>query len=294
MKRVIFVIICMVFIFGLRTYAEDVKEASSVNILIASQNSEYKHALVKDIAQRLKSGKYQTKIIDLNKILAENQADYKAVIIINSCWSGKQTRISRKFLNKLTKDEKQKVVVITTAKDIEWKNQVAGIDAVTAASKMNNIDSISKDILKKINAMQGVSKKPNSIALEKQVILGKGASSDTEEVKWLPSKEETEKALKAIEDFLKDQEKHKDCSDFSKEEIKKIIDDFPQYNVQFLGVLVNGQKIIHCNFFMAEGDIFSNWADEYISVFDGGYSFWRIDYDVTTGKCLNFESNGYA
>ena len=71
-----------------------------------------------------------------------------------------QTRITIKYLNKLTEDDKQKVIVLTTTMNPNWKNMLVSVDAITSASKMNYIDSISLEISKKIKKMLSQNKNP--------------------------------------------------------------------------------------------------------------------------------------
>ena len=110
---------------------------------------------------------------------------------------------------------------------------------------------------------------------------------------WVPTQDETRKALIAIGDSLNGPE----LRIFEGQEKRKILRNIKNYRVQFVGTKRQGRKIIWCNFFPAdrgEKDQFENWRREKIEVDDGGFWFWHIDYDPSTGKCENFESNGYA
>lgn len=123
-----------------------------------------------------------------------------------------------------------------------------------------------------------------SIPPENQIIL-KGD--------WTPTPEQTAKALTAIQTFL---EHPKGLSAGQQAEIKKILVNSSRYRVQFKGVLEKNRKIIRCNFFPASGgkDDFLYWKKQVVMVFDGGFWFWQVDYDVRQGECLSFSSNGYA
>lgn len=125
------------------------------------------------------------------------------------------------------------------------------------------------------------------IAQTNQVILSAGS--------WKPSLEETQKALAAIQVFL---DKPSSTNDWTKSEIKKIREHTKKYRVQFMGVVREGRRVIWCNFFPAprkdEKDHFQEWKQQEIMVDDGGFWFWQIDYDPSTGKCSKFTSNGYA
>ena len=112
--------------------------------------------------------------------------------------------------------------------------------------------------------------------------------------KWKPSENDTQKALAAVQAFL---EKPNSTNKWTLGEIKKILAHSKDYRVQFTGVLLNGKKMIRCNFFPTHGiteDQFDYWKQQEVDVCDGGFGFWHAYYDPGTGKCLKFMSNGYA
>lgn len=106
---------------------------------------------------------------------------------------------------------------------------------------------------------------------------------------WLPTKEQTRKSLNAIYKFL---ESPVNVSDWQKAEITKIRKNLSAYNVQFVGIEINGKKRIWCNFF--RGDNFKNWKKQVVHVLDGGFWFWQIEYVLEKDSCISFRSNGYA
>jgi len=107
---------------------------------------------------------------------------------------------------------------------------------------------------------------------------------------WNPTVDEISKALKAAGKFL---ENPKNESEWQKKEIEKILTNSSKYCVQFSCEIVDDKKIIRCNFLPVEKDS-TPWKKGWIEVFDGGFWYWRIDYDVKSGQCMNFSSNGYA
>lgn len=124
-----------------------------------------------------------------------------------------------------------------------------------------------------------------------QVILTKGSKYFHHKVGWIPTKEDTSKALNAIAKFLQNSEEHENYNEYKQSQIKLIREQFLMYHVQFIGIIIDGKKIIHCNFFPND-ESSPYWKDSYVFVFDGGCSYWRIDYGIDAGKCSNFESNG--
>jgi len=45
---------------------------------------------------------------------------------------------------------------------------------------------------------------------------------------------------------------------------------------------------------LCEKDGFQDWKRKTIMVGDGGFWYWQIEYDLITGACPKFISNGYA
>ncbi len=108
--------------------------------------------------------------------------------------------------------------------------------------------------------------------------------------RWTPSAQDVRKALVAIQAFL---ERPTSTNEWTKGEIKKILAHSKEYRVQFIGVVRDGKRLIWCNFFPLR-DGFEYWKREEVRVMDGGFWFWQIEYEPSTGKCLDFISNGYA
>ena len=105
---------------------------------------------------------------------------------------------------------------------------------------------------------------------------------------WNPSVEQTRNAITAIQLFL---EKPNATNDWSQAQIKEISHHTKEYRVQFRGVIHDGRKLVHCNFFPTSIK-FPYWKQEEVSVSDGGYWFWQIDYDPKTHECVNLVVNG--
>jgi hypothetical protein len=58
----------------------------------------------------------------------------------------------RDFLKKLSDADKKKVVVLTTANSGECDLRVAGVDAISAASKHTGIAAVSQAVVDKVHA----------------------------------------------------------------------------------------------------------------------------------------------
>jgi hypothetical protein len=121
---------------------------------------------------------------------------------------------------------------------------------------------------------------------------------------WMPSAEDVRHALARVHAQLQDASTAPDRffasppSDVAGRayvlgEIGKILAVFDDYSVQCVGVVIDGHRRIYCNCFLTpnpSGEPVQDW----ILVADGGYSFWRIQYDCVDDACVGFDSNGYA
>lgn len=81
---------------------------------------------------------------------------------------------------------------------------------------------------------------------------------------------------------------------YMQEQISKIIPEFSTYRRQYTGLMIKGKKKIYCNFFAGEfaEKQAPEWRWDFISVFDGGYRFWNIIYDLESDSCESFHVNG--
>lgn len=126
-----------------------------------------------------------------------------------------------------------------------------------------------------------------------RIILDESCSNIWLDIEWVPSNEQTEKAVTALGQFLNDDEALKKSSERLAGEVLKIREHFGEYRVQFSGVIEDGKKYIHCNFFPAVRS-FPDWEHQYVCVFDSGFWYWNILYDPLTGELSRFQINGYT
>jgi hypothetical protein len=82
-------------------------------------------------------------------------------------------------------------------------------------------------------------------------------------------------------------------------EVGKILDELVTYRRQYIGIVVDGgSRRILVNCFpgpsVDPSDFYAYWRQQPVLVLDGGFRYWRIQYDVDTGQFMEFDSNGYA
>jgi hypothetical protein len=131
------------------------------------------------------------------------------------------------------------------------------------------------------------------IPKENQTILDSACSSVWIDVEWVPTENETVKALEGIGRFFTDGESLGKLETRQRSEAVKIRNHLADYRVQFAGATEDGKNYIHCNFFPAGRSFSSDWKTEYICVFDSGFWYWNALYDPCGGKTVRFQINGY-
>jgi hypothetical protein len=75
--------------------------------------------------------------------------------------------------------------------------------------------------------------------------------------------------------------------------IEEILAHFRDYRRQYAGIVVRGgaRRVLVNSFREDVRGEFPNWNTVWVEVDDGGASFWRIEYDVGSGRFLGFEMN---
>jgi hypothetical protein len=81
--------------------------------------------------------------------------------------------------------------------------------------------------------------------------------------------------------------------EYKKKNLEYVLSHWDHYACQIVGYTEKGKKLVHLNFFPL-GRENENWRRDYLHAYDGGASFWRLDYDPEKQACLNFDVNGPA
>jgi len=122
-------------------------------ILIASRESEFKEKIITTIVENYQGQNVNIKIIGLSDVIAENPADYRAVLLINTCMSWDMDRKVNSFLKKYP--DRDNIIVLTTSGSGEWlpKKKKRRFDAISSASEMTDVDQVAKEITEKIDLL---------------------------------------------------------------------------------------------------------------------------------------------
>ena len=134
---------------------DDAGNAAVINgeVLIAIQKSQFKEKVALKIRNLLREDGHHVKIISLKELSAESASDYRAVVVLNTCWAWRVNSHVRKFLDKTPESEKRKVILFTTANSRNWQPKVSGVEAITSASVMSEAGRIAYNIISSVRIL---------------------------------------------------------------------------------------------------------------------------------------------
>lgn len=147
--------------------AETVEVNSSeldTKVLIATQESEFKNALVSGIIENLKKQPIYIKVIDVSGLAEVKEDRWQAIVIINTCEMYKMQSDVRHYLSQA--EEPDKVVLLTTSGPGDWKPKDSSVDSISSASKMTQVDSLVVHVLDRLNRILGDLSQENLLGQE--------------------------------------------------------------------------------------------------------------------------------
>ena len=137
-------------------YSMDVAESFEVKspelknrVLIATQGSEFKDAVVAGIVDHLKQRLVYIKVIDVAALPKVNEDKWNAVVVIHTWENWKPQADAKDYLERVK--DLSKVIVLTTSGDGDYK--IEGVNAITSASVMIDISARTLDINNRIDSI---------------------------------------------------------------------------------------------------------------------------------------------
>lgn len=117
-------------------------------VLIASQGSEFKNALVDNLKEHPKEKSFYIKVVDVSALGEVNENEWNALVLIHTTQQNRLQPDVKEYLNRAK--NLSKVILVTTSGSGEWQTENYGIDIFTSASRMNELESLVSDILARI------------------------------------------------------------------------------------------------------------------------------------------------
>jgi hypothetical protein len=152
----VFLIILILFlIYVYKNYPRKIepfeinKPELSNRILIASQGSEFKNALLTNLIGKIDNDSTYIKVINVSELNDVQDMDWKNIIIINTCIADKINKTANQFI--LQTNNTNTIIMLITAGDGGWKPINLSVDAISTASRVSYVEELT---LKMVNQLQ--------------------------------------------------------------------------------------------------------------------------------------------
>lgn len=130
----------------------DARAAEPQQVLIATETSVFKDAVVARVAEALGRDGHTVRTIALAQLANEPTDAYQAVVLVNSCHAWRPRRDVRDFLARAGAETRKRLVIVTTAGSGECEFKAPGVDVLSSASKRTRIDDVARAILERVRA----------------------------------------------------------------------------------------------------------------------------------------------
>jgi hypothetical protein len=121
------------------------------HVLIATQGSAFKDAVVKRVADRLEKRPAYVKVIDVSSLRDVREADWNAIVILHTWEMGKPPAAVKTFVDRAQRD---KLVVLATSG--ESHQHLEGVDTITSASLTAAAPAQAEEILSRVEKVLAV------------------------------------------------------------------------------------------------------------------------------------------
>ena len=154
-------VLVIVFIAYYLIYSQEVIEPFEVNspaletkVLVGSQGSDFKNALLEKLTERIGKKDIYIRAIDVTTLSGVKEESWDSIILINSIQWYKLQKDVRIFLNSAQATDR--IIMLATSGDGDVKPKDGKLDTITSASKMNKLDEEFEEILSKLEPILGM------------------------------------------------------------------------------------------------------------------------------------------
>lgn len=154
----IILVFIILFLVYLRMNKQGVIESSEIGspefeqkVLIASQGSDFKNALVEGLITKLKQRQIYLKVLDVTALSELSKDDWDAMVLIHSVEMSKLQPDVKAFLDRA--HDLDKVILIITSGPGTWKTDDYDVDIISSASKKEELSVLTKDILERLDML---------------------------------------------------------------------------------------------------------------------------------------------
>jgi len=122
---------------------------SGPSVLIASQGSDFKDAVVAGLVEHLKRRSAYVKVIDVSALPGIQETRWDAMVVIHTWEMRKPPAAVRVFVDRVR--NRDKLLVLTTSGAGDFKME--GVDAISTASKMVDVPARVAEMAKRVDAI---------------------------------------------------------------------------------------------------------------------------------------------
>ena len=120
-------------------------------VLIATQGSTFKDAVVAAVVKEVGYQRVFIKVIDVSGLGSVDEDRWNAVVLIHTTEAWKLQPDVERFLARM--EHPEKVILVTTSGSGEWKTDKFDIDTITAASGPAEEASVANEIIGRVKAL---------------------------------------------------------------------------------------------------------------------------------------------
>jgi hypothetical protein len=121
---------------------------ADAKVLIASQGSKFKNALVDSMTSRLTDESVYINVIDVTGLGEIREDDWDAIVVIHTTEKSEPPADVKLHLDRA--QNLDKVIVVTTSGSGEWKSGDYDVEAITSASETDALPGLVNDIVAKV------------------------------------------------------------------------------------------------------------------------------------------------
>lgn len=154
-----FTVCVFFFFFASSTRAVDIDNQlvqsgeGTPSILIASQDSDFKDAVVARITSTLDLLQLSYKVTDVSTLKKVDEDEWDAIVIVQTVKMGKINKHVRRYLDDAL--DLDKIVLVTTAGSGDPRTDAWDVDTITCASKMEELENILEQVLMRLEMIVG-------------------------------------------------------------------------------------------------------------------------------------------
>jgi len=139
------VVACLTCLRRPGTLVED-KVAGAPNapsrVLIATEGTAFKLAVVAGVVRQIRTNTCSVKVTDVRHLDDVEANRYDAVLVLSSVVLGRLHKAVHAWL--ADQRSRGRTIVLVTARNVDWRLEEPGIDAVTSASTMSDADAVAR------------------------------------------------------------------------------------------------------------------------------------------------------